>query len=350
MYDTLLQMGRWFGYRPGYDDLFKIWISTDAIDWYGYITAAAEELKLEISRMRDANKTPMEFGLKVRQDPASLIVTARNKMRTATFVKRPISVSGRLLETPRLRADISSLRQNEDVFKDFVKRLPEVGEKVEKEGARYFWQNVSKDEIEQLLRDFKTHPWHLNFQGAALADFISTSAGIDNWDVFIAEGSANEYNGFACGNELITVKPEKRTVKATKEQISISGTKVRVGTGGAAKIGLSTDQRKTAEKIFDEEYKKTHTTIPDKMNYPDSAYLEIDRPPVLILHVVSVDRGGKDKNDKLRSQIDEGVQVPDYLFALGIGIPANGDERIAYYMVNMVEFRSYYDAEEDDDE
>ena len=44
MYDTLLQMGRWFGYRPNYDDLFKVWMAEDAIDWYGYITDAVNEL------------------------------------------------------------------------------------------------------------------------------------------------------------------------------------------------------------------------------------------------------------------------------------------------------------------
>jgi hypothetical protein len=350
MYDTLLQMGRWFGYRPGYDDLFKIWISAEAIDWYGYITAAAEELKLEITRMRDAEQTPMQFGLKVRQDPTSLIVTARNKMRSATLVKRPITISGRLLETPRLKADVLSLKQNKRVFKEFVQRLSEIGTKVENKGTRYFWEDIPKDEVEQLLRDFQTHPWQLNFQGPALADFIKASSGLEAWDVFIAEGSADAYSELTIGNERITINPESRAVIARKDQISISGTKVRVGTGGATKVGLSAEQQDRAEEFFRKEYKKTHKSLPTKMNYPDSAYLRIDRPPVLILHVVFVDRNGKDKNGNNRTHIDEGILVPDYLFALGVGIPFKGDEEIAYYMVNTVELRSYYNGEEEDDE
>ena len=111
--DTLLQMGRWFGYRPNYDDIFRIWMAEEAIDWYGYITRAADELKSEIAKMKLANQTPMEFGLKVRQDPNSLIATARNKMRTATLVSRPITVSGRLLETPRLKSSEEVLKNNE---------------------------------------------------------------------------------------------------------------------------------------------------------------------------------------------------------------------------------------------
>lgn len=343
MYDTLLQMGRWFGYRPGYDDLFKIWISIEAIDWYGYITAAAEELKREIVRMRDANLTPMEFGLKVRQDPASLIVTARNKMRSATLVSRPITISGRLLETPRLRTDANILAANERVFKEFIRNLSSIGQRITRGDSRYFWSGVKKDEVEQLLRDFKTHPWQLNFQGTALADFIRDTDDMSDWDVFIAEGDGCIYNELVCSDEILPIKTEKRTVKATSGQISISGTKVRVGAGGAAKIGLS-------EKVREEAIKKFRDNNSGARNIPDKAYLEIDRPPILVLHIVAVDKTGTDGKGNLRSQIDEGVQVPDYLFALGIGIPDNGAERIANYMVNLVELRSYYDTEEDEDE
>ncbi len=341
MYDTLLQMGRWFGYRPGYDDLFKIWISIEAIDWYGYITAAAEELKLEITRMRDANQTPMEFGLKVRQDPASLIVTARNKMRSATPVKRPITVSGRLLETPRLRACAASLQQNEEAFKDFIKRLPDIGHAVQRDGAQYFWEGVNKDEIEQLIRDFKTHPWHLSFQGAALADFIRDCTDMGSWDVVIAEGSGSEVE-LNCGSDVLKISSESRIVKATKEQISISGTKVRVGAGGVAKLGLTEQQRNEAEEKF--------RHVNGKKHVPDSAYLKINRNPILMLHVIAVDRIKTDDKGIPRTQIDAGCAVPDYLYALGIGIPEIGSEKIAYYMVNMVELKNYYDAEEDEDE
>lgn len=341
MYDTLLQMGRWFGYRPGYEDLFRIWISTEAIDWYGYITAAAEELKLEIARMKNANLTPMEFGLKVRQDPASLIVTAKNKMRSGTMVMRPVTVSGRLLETPRLKADKSALQTNEDVFKEFVSRLDSIGRRVIRDaGPNYFWESVNKGEVEQLLRDFKTHPWHLSFQGQALADYIREKMSDALWDVVIAEGSDEQYDGLVCG----PMKPERRAITANQDQISISGTKVRVGAGGATALGLSQEQRKQADADF-------KANNPKKKHVPDSAYLIKGRPPILMLHVISVDRTGQDKEGNLRTQIDAGCTVPNFLFALGVGFPFTGlPEETASYMVNVVELSSYYDAEEDNDE
>ena len=109
MYDTLLQMGRWFGYRPNYSDLFKIWMGEDSIDWYGYITDAINELKDELITMKNQGMTPEDFGLKVRRAPGALLVTARTKMRSATAIKQPITVSGRLIETPRLRYSLEAL-------------------------------------------------------------------------------------------------------------------------------------------------------------------------------------------------------------------------------------------------
>jgi hypothetical protein len=294
--------------------------------------------------MRDADQTPLEFGLKVRQDPASLIVTARNKMRAATSVKRPITVSGRLLETPRLRADSASLRQNEEVFRDFVRRLPEIGRCVQRDGdrTRYLWEGVSKDEVEQLIRDFKTHPWHMSFQGSALADFIRDSEGISDWDVAIISTDEGSIVQLEYGDDKLEVATQRRIVKVTKDQISISGTKIRVGAGRVSRTGLTTEQLREAETKFRQES--------NKQNVPDSAYLKISRNPILMLHVIFVDRTKQDDRGNLRTQIDDGCTVPDYLFALGIGIPANGEELIAHYMVNMVELKNYYDAAEDEDE
>ena len=99
MYDTLLQMGRWFGYRDGYADLCRLWLTDDAVDWYAYISMATEELRTEFKRMRAQDRTPQDFGLKVRAHPDALMVTARNKMRNSQTVERVISMRGQSPET-----------------------------------------------------------------------------------------------------------------------------------------------------------------------------------------------------------------------------------------------------------
>ncbi len=336
MYDTLLQMGRWFGYRPNYDDLFRIWISEDAIDWYGYITRAANELKDEIAKMKLANQTPMEFGLKVRQDPNSLIATARNKMRSATLVRRPVTVSGRLLETPRLKANIDILNANETAFKNFVDHLTGAGT-LDSAEKQYYWRNVPKEMIVQLLLDFETHPWHLAFQGRALAEYIDEKMDEDTWDVaLITDGEGGAYpQGLKYGDKILSIRStEKRTVIADEKMIRISGTRVKVGSGGCTRVGLSAKEIELAKKRFKEQNGDKHMS--------DSAYLIKERSPLLMLHIIETNLDKKEPTN---------VNVPKYLFALGVGFPDSGSGiRTANYMVNMVEIKNWMDPDEEEDE
>ena len=59
MYDSLLQMGRWFGYRDGYGDLCRIWMTDEAINWYAHISEATDELRAEIRRMQLSKLKPI---------------------------------------------------------------------------------------------------------------------------------------------------------------------------------------------------------------------------------------------------------------------------------------------------
>ncbi len=331
MYDTLMQMGRWFGFRPNYEDLIKIWMSPEAKDWYGQITMASSELKDEISVMRNIHQTPRDFGLKVRQDPGSLIVTARNKMRTATDITCPITVSGYLLETPRLKADRRILEENEKAFKNFVNSLSPEGSRLydeERTRGHYYWEHVSSDLIAHLLLNFDTHPWHLSFNGRALSDYISENSWETGWDVvLINSGNGNPYSdGIRCGDEVLSIKAtEKRKILADDTMVGISGTKLRVGAGGCTRIGLTKKQIEEAEKEFKERT--------GKENVSDRAYLIKDRAPILMLHVIEADYS-KSQNKNL----------PHFLFALGVGFPKEPKStKTANYKVNLVELRNWVD-------
>lgn len=338
MYDTLMQMGRWFGYRPNYQDLVKIWMSDEAIDWYGQITRATDELKNEIIKMRNAHQTPMEFGLKVRQDPGALIVTARNKMRTATDITCPVTVSGNLLETPRLKAALPILAENERVFKAFVNSLAECGDRLEnaeRTKGHYYWQHVPNETVAELLRDFETHPWHLSFNGRALSEYIESKPWADGWDVvLINSGDGSEYpGGIRCGDEtLLLPHTEKRQISVDAKMLSVSKTKVRVGAGGCTRIGLTEDEIKAAKRAFIAET--------GKRNVSDKAYLIRDRAPILMLHVIQAEYVEREQDE-----------LPPFLFALGVGFPRDdAATRIVNYKVNLVELRNWIDAPDVSDE
>lgn len=328
MYDTLMQMGRWFGYRPNYEDLVKVWLSEESIDWYGQITRATTELKDEIRKMRNAHQTPREFGLKVRQDPGALIVTALNKMRTAETITCPISVSGNLIESPRLKASLDVLESNEKVFKNFVNSLSENGSRVDDEErtkGNYYWENVPNEIVSQFLLDFETHSWHLSFNTRALSEFIETHPYSSNWDVVLMNtGEGEAYpDAFKCGNEtLLLDKTEKRHISVDGNMLSISRTKVRVGSGGCTRIGLTNQQIREAKEEFIRQY--------GTQNVSDKAYLIKDRPPILMLHVIQAEY---DENNG---------SFPNYLYALGIGFPKTDSETATVnYKVNLVELRNW---------
>lgn len=98
-YDTLMQMGRWFGYRHKYEDLCKIWMPSKSIDWYKEIYESTELLKDEIRRYQNTEYTPKDFGLSVRQNKTALLVTARNKMRATKKHQLKPSFSSEIMET-----------------------------------------------------------------------------------------------------------------------------------------------------------------------------------------------------------------------------------------------------------
>ena len=338
MYDTLLQMGRWFGYRPHYDDLVKVWLTEEMIDWYSQITRASAELKEEIAKMRNAQQTPRDFGLRVRQDPGALIVTARNKMRTAGDITCPITVSGQILETPRLKASPEILEENERVFKAFVRDLAKNGERVEGEERAQgylFWQHVPGDAIAQLLGNFDTHPRHLSYNGPALSEVVAAKEWKVGWDVVLVNrGDGAAYpGGLACGSEILpTDCTEKRKILADQRMLSVSGTKVRVGRGGLTRIGLSKAQIAAVQNEFRKENRKKQV--------PDRAYLIEDRPPILMLHVLQAEYEG-----------DLSPDLPAFLFALGVGFPrAEYETTTAKYKVNLVELRKWADIPDEFDE
>ena len=111
MYDTLLQMGRWFGYRNDYEDICKIWMTENMKEDYEHITTSVLELMDEIRQLQKSDRAPIDFGLKVLSHPDSLMITARNKVGKSKIIKTKLDFSGRRIETfsiPRSKKKIIS--------------------------------------------------------------------------------------------------------------------------------------------------------------------------------------------------------------------------------------------------
>ena len=119
MYDTLMQMGRWFGYRDGYNDLCRIFTTYELSEWYSHIALANLELRNDLDYMRAINGTPDDFQLKVRSHPGRLAVTSAGKSRRAERLS--LSYAGQLQQT--IVFDPNYLEHNRNCLNRFVDEL-----------------------------------------------------------------------------------------------------------------------------------------------------------------------------------------------------------------------------------
>jgi hypothetical protein len=197
MYDTLMQMGRWFGYRPGYLDLCRLYTSPDLVKWFGHIADASEELREEFDFMAEAKLTPEQYGLKVMSHEV-LTVTSPLKMRNAQTLS--LTYSGTRPQTILFHRDAKVQQQNLDATDALIRSLgstwddsPKYGRDGEPDswpGAR-LWKGVDASKVLAFLGAYVTHPNATSAKGGVLAEFISkmVDAGqLKNWSVALLGG------------------------------------------------------------------------------------------------------------------------------------------------------------------
>ena len=299
-YDTLMQMGRWFGYRPNYEDLCRLWTTREIIDWYGYISKVSNELKNEIKLMERLGRTPKDFGLKVRRHPDTLTITAPNKMRAGIKIKWPVELNRVLLETPRLVNDRKILDANKDLVTAFIDKLNNFT-RLKDTHFKNLWRGVPKNFVAKLILEFKVENW-VQFQTQPISEYIDKMDD-EFWDVVIPEGTGEEYGDLKLGGENLTIKPVARSVLVEDNQIKIGGHNLQVSTPGTTKAGLTEVEIKKAEEDF--------RALPGNKNkyMSENVYLIHSRRPLLVLFII-------------RPKIDKSVNFPEVLFALGVGFPA----------------------------
>ncbi|MCL2855177.1 MAG: Z1 domain-containing protein [Defluviitaleaceae bacterium] len=123
-YDTLLQMCRWFGYRPRYDDLCRVYLSQASIGYFHSVLDAIRDMKEQFREMELQGKKPRNFGLMVKESPTalktSLLVTARNKMRRTQVLERYVNYGGVYSDTSKLFKSAQKNKRNLELVNDFI--------------------------------------------------------------------------------------------------------------------------------------------------------------------------------------------------------------------------------------
>ncbi len=201
MYDTLMQMGRWFGYRPGYLDLCRLYTTNDLVEWYEHITVASEELRQEFDYMADAGATPDEFGFKVRTHPQGLVITGANKMKTGTDME--LSYAGSLSQTPIFYKDENINQKNFDVSDELLRRLGTYSE--QDKTSNYIWRYVTAEKITDFLTEYKSHPKCRAADTSLLVKYIKAQLPMDElvyWTVILISNNRAKNRYSIAGYEV----------------------------------------------------------------------------------------------------------------------------------------------------
>ena len=189
MYDTLMQMGRWFGYRPGYLDLCRLFTTSTLIGWYRHIALAEAELRREFDYMVGAKLTPLDYGLRVRTHPEGMIVTALNKMCHSQTLE--LSWAGVLVQTTQLPKD-GRIAANLAATTALLTGLGEPNSGVGRDTR--VWRGVPAATVAKFIESLQYPPESARASGPQLAAFIRKQAGkqpaeLIDWTVALVSNS-----------------------------------------------------------------------------------------------------------------------------------------------------------------
>lgn len=356
MYDTLLQMGRWFGYRNHYEDLVRVYMPEDSIDWYEHVTGSIQELRSDLKAMALSQSSPEEFGLKVRRDPATLLITARNKFGRFERIVLSTSFGNRLVETVRLRT--SEIDLNLHALEELSTRILQSAALIEKFDSHIEVQGIEFGVIYEFLSEFKNTA---SAQSSLATDLILKYMNVMKhampiWDLSIPtpKSSAQDKALRAdCRFLDRNLKAELRTPKQIKKiqdgyEFHVSS-KQRVSSRGIEKFCLDP---KLVKEIID--------TNPEK-NIPDSAFRAVRTRPMLMVHFIQPIESRRDEVPSTQDLIAELHKESQQVYAAwGISFPKFESDRAveSEYHVNStwlenefgVDDTSTEEDEEDEDE
>lgn len=202
-YDTLLQMGRWFGFRPGYRDLVRVWMGPGLLDDYAHLARVENELREEIALMAQENKTPRDFAVKVRSHPGRLEITSPGKMGSAVLVRA--GLGGTRRQTIYLDRSPKGISASQEAARRLVSEAlasnsPQplrLRRHTEKHGhASVLLRNLANSDIVNFLNSYWVSPAERWLQPEAMNDWLQRHGHEASWNLVVVSGPGGGTNGF----------------------------------------------------------------------------------------------------------------------------------------------------------
>lgn len=349
--DTLLQMARWFGYRPGYEDVCRVWVTDDIADQFRYVGDIVEELRGQLRAMKKQSLTPKDFGLMVRMHPETLKITSTAKMGAAEAKAWTVDIAAKRIETTTVDSTSTTIAKNFDA----TKRLVQAVEKANPAGDWNMDGNpwpqmtgVDKNLVAGFLEDYIPFVTDALFADNVLASYIAKTSNpaLKQWTVAFIRGSGDVLNL----SDRLSYQVPRRAVKKGKS-VKLPGNKescipLKVS-GSSARLGGSTDVAKTFGIVEN-----------GKTLEPEVYGAIIGKGPALMIYLIDPKTGtGSDHDDQTDAHhlwADAREDGATHLVCIKVAIPGTPGEKGAEvnYMLNSVALNSWRlaVAEEADDD
>ena len=359
-YDVLMQMGRWFGYRKNYEDLFRIWTAQSSAEWYAEIAEATEDLKMDMELMHDQNLKPKDFGIRVRYNSNELQITSYNKMRNTTDEYDVDSYFGGCIETPYLLMDRDVQERNFSAINQLVEDCVQNGisfKEREKDlySTRLMLRNVPKEYIIDFISKITVSKFCIHFDTTQIHSFLTdcNHFSIDYFDVAFMEGKDPSKTVSIGGSTLNKVVRNKCSIDTELGKINI-GRKGKLGGSSDGIIGIEDCNNLTAEQIVENAknaYAAFNHIQTKSIIYPSNTWFKYieNRKPLLIIYLLDINYEDLPENQKKNASFDslKHMMGSTPFSAFMMGFPQN----LQWAQMNFTRYKTnkkynYYDISE----
>lgn len=342
-YDTLMQMGRWFGYRDGYDDLCRIWMPLHASEWYSHVTEATRDLRDQLRSMEQAGANPKEFGLAVRAHPDTLIITARNKMGRSERVPITVGFADRFTESLQLLDNREVNQRNLEAVDAFIRRVTVEGAGFDLRDADprgFFATGVPVAAVADFIRAFESDPRWLVGSSSLVGNYILRNAqSLSQWDVLVPSLLKKDPTSGSSVHSGLPINHLRRTLDNVRSNDGILylSRKGKIASRGIEKAGLDADTIASAEKAFREDRQRDGKPVASEVN--DAYYRKVRKRPLLVLHLLNLEREGNVPVFEKEPVASWSISFP----------PSEQKELPVEYFVNSTYLEEMLRAEEDEE-
>lgn len=343
-YDTLLQMGRWFGFRPGYEHLCRIYMTDELQRWFRHLASVEHELRMEIERYDEQDMTPGDFGVRIRTHPQLAVTQKLGAARMAYT-----SYGGRRVQTRYFNtSDKAWLDHNLVATQGLVAGIESAGVEAEDVGGgSVLWRGVPHSLVLAFLAEYETHPDSPDLDRRLLTDYITTE---------IANGSLDRWSVAVVANPPGDDEDDEHTVTLGSRRF---GTVVRSRLRGSSdpadiKTLMSKEDRAIDLNIS---RSKARGTSEEKLMQERTADPVHKTRALLVLYPIDRESEPDDSREQ-RKESREPLNAKQHVIGIGLVFPGNAKRSVqnSYIAVDTADLRPLEDPEdvedliEDDDE